>query len=200
MRSIIIGLVAGAALLQYQSELLALRYLAAIMAIALLASVFVRRLRSSSIKIPAYVLCGVALGYSWAGLYAQHYLAEELPREWEGRDVTLVGTIDSLPYYFEQGVRFNFAVERVLETGESTPANPTIPSRLALSWYSAFRMDELQAVGKVLPGERWQLTVRLRRPHGNANPHGFDYEVWLLEQNLRATGYVRPDKGSSMKN
>lgn len=200
MRSIIIGLVAGAALLQYQSELPALRYLAAIMAVALLASVYGRRLRSLSIKIPVYVLCGVALGFSWAGLYAQHYLAEELPREWEGRDVTLVGTIDSLPYYFEQGVRFNFAVERVLETGESSPANPMIPSRLALSWYSAFRMDELQAVGKVLPGERWQLTVRLRRPHGNANPHGFDYEVWLLEQNLRATGYVRPDKGSSMKN
>src|SRR5690606_5047541 len=29
-------------------------------------------------------------------------------------------------------------------------------------------------------------------PHGNANPHGFDYEAWLLEQGLRATGYVRP--------
>ncbi|MDO8438686.1 MAG: DNA internalization-related competence protein ComEC/Rec2, partial [Telluria sp.] len=47
-------------------------------------------------------------------------------------------------------------------------------------------------VGNVQPGERWQLTVRLQRPHGNANPHGFDYEVWLLEQGLRATGYVRP--------
>jgi competence protein ComEC len=34
--------------------------------------------------------------------------------------------------------------------------------------------------------------VRLRRPHGSANPHGFDYEAWLLERNLRATGYVRP--------
>ena len=42
------------------------------------------------------------------------------------------------------------------------------------------------------PGERWQLTVRLQRPHGNANPYGFDYEAWLLEQGVRATGYVRP--------
>jgi competence protein ComEC len=32
-------------------------------------------------------------------------------------------------------------------------------------------MEEMQAVGNVQPGERWQLTVRLRRPHGNANPH-----------------------------
>jgi len=31
--------------------------------------------------------------------------------------------------------------------------------------------------------------VRLRQPHGN--PHGFDYELALLEQGVRATGYVR---------
>jgi competence protein ComEC len=43
----------------------------------------------------------------------------------------------------------------------------------------------------VHPGERWLFTVRLRRPHGNVNPHGFDYEVWLLERGIGATGYVR---------
>ena len=35
--------------------------------------------------------------------------------------------------------------------------------------------------------------MRLRRPHGNANPHGFDYELQLFEQGVRATGYVRAD-------
>lgn len=40
-------------------------------------------------------------------------------------------------------------------------------------------------------GERWQMTVRLKAPHGNSNPHGFDYELWLWEQGLQATGYVR---------
>ena len=33
--------------------------------------------------------------------------------------------------------------------------------------------------------------MRLRRPHGLANPQGFDYEVWMLEQGLGATGTVR---------
>jgi len=33
--------------------------------------------------------------------------------------------------------------------------------------------------------------VRLRQPHGNLNPHGFDHELNLLEQGVRATGYVR---------
>ena len=50
------------------------------------------------------------------------------------------------------------------------------------------------AGGRLHPGERWRLTVRLRRPHGNANPQGFDYEAWLLERNIRALGAVRPDK------
>ena len=43
-------------------------------------------------------------------------------------------------------------------------------------------------------GERWRLVVRLKRPHGTVNPHGFDIEAWLLENNLRATGYVRNDE------
>jgi len=42
--------------------------------------------------------------------------------------------------------------------------------------------------------------VRLQKPHGNANPDGFDYEVWLLEQNLRATGYVRTDAQAMLTN
>lgn len=145
-------------------------------------------------RIPLFAVAGAVFGFAWAALFAQHYLAQELPREWEGRDVTIVGTIDSLPGYFERGVRFNFAVEKVLPVDGVVPA---IPSKLALSWYSAFSPDEVQAIGEVHPGERWQLTVRLRRPHGNANPRGFDYEMWLLEQNVRATGYVRPAQGAN---
>ena len=60
-----------------------------------------------------------------------------------------------------------------------------------LSWYQGQRDGEEFVRQPLRPGERWQLTVRLKRPHGNANPHGFDYEAWLLERNIRATGYVR---------
>ncbi|MFX5510376.1 DUF4131 domain-containing protein, partial [Acinetobacter baumannii] len=46
------------------------------------------------------------------------------------------------------------------------------------------------AVPDLRPGDRWRLQVRLKRPHGNANPDGFDYELWLLQDDVRATGYV----------
>jgi competence protein ComEC len=59
-----------------------------------------------------------------------------------------------------------------------------------LSWYQGRREDSPERL-VVLPGERWRFTVRLKRPHGNANPGGFDYEAWLLERNIRATGYIR---------
>ncbi|MDB5934812.1 MAG: internalization-related competence protein ComEC/Rec2 [Massilia sp.] len=132
---------------------------------------------------------GALLGFCWGALLAHVALAPQLAREDEGRDVTLAGTIDSLPYRFEQGVRFNFAVERVVGT------SMTVPPRVSLAWYAGFR-DAARQVGAVQPGERWQLTVRLQRPHGNANPYGFDYEVWQLEQGVRATGYVRLDAGN----
>jgi predicted membrane metal-binding protein len=40
-------------------------------------------------------------------------------------------------------------------------------------------------------GQRWRFTVRLRQPHGPLNPHGFDLELWLFEQGIRASGQVR---------
>jgi competence protein ComEC len=40
-------------------------------------------------------------------------------------------------------------------------------------------------------GERWQFTVRLKRPHGTQNPYGFDFEAWALAENIRATGSIK---------
>jgi competence protein ComEC len=179
MRCAILGFVGGAAYVQTMGELPG--------AVALLVCAGGAVVLVLGVRGPLRAASSGALaGFCWAALVAHIALTPQLSKDDEGRDVTLVGTIDSLPYRFEQGVRFNFAVEQVVG------ARMTVPPRVALSWYSGFR-DTVQAVGAVQPGERWELTVRLQRPHGNANPHGFDYEVWQLEQGVRATGYVRPE-------
>ena len=68
-----------------------------------------------------------------------------------------------------------------------------MPSRVWLAWRREPRDD--RAVGAapapVQAGQRWCLPVRLRQPHGAFNPAGFDAELWLFDQNLRATGNVR---------
>lgn len=58
-----------------------------------------------------------------------------------------------------------------------------LPKRVRLFWPAA--PDTLKA------GQVWRWPVRLRAPHGLANPHGFDRELWLWEQGIGATGVVR---------
>lgn len=133
------------------------------------------------------LLAALSLGWGFAGWRAHLRLADALPMELEGRDVVVTGVVAGLPQDFERGLRFAFRVE------DSVGG---VPEMLSLAWYRGFRDEEWHALPELHAGERWRLTVRLKRPHGNVNPHGFDYEGWLLEQGIRATGYVRPDRGN----
>jgi competence protein ComEC len=187
MRIAICSFVAGVAWLQCQAALPTWSALA-LGAAVLPACLGARRSRW---RIPLLIASGALLGYGWAALLAHGALADRLAAVDEGRDVTLVGIVDNMPYRFDGGVRFNVAVEHVVGS------TMKVPRRISLSWYSSFR-DTVAPVRDVQPGQRWQLTVRLQRPHGNANPGGFDYEAWLLEQGVRATGYVRADDGNRL--
>ena len=167
MRSAILGFAAGTAVLQKCPELPDASYLAGLACAAILLCLL-KRLWS--------VAAGAALlGFCWAAMLGAVAVSRELPAQLEGVDIAITGVVDKLPHEFADGVRFRFAVE-----SSSQP----VPPRLMLGWY---RQQGLV----VSPGERWKLTVRLKRAHGNANPYGFDYEAWLLEQGVRATGYVR---------
>ena len=155
---------AGAALLQAQAALpaLAWAWLVAPLALGALRCKFL------------WVLVAFAAGFFWAAACAHWRMQERLAPALEGRDLALTGVVAGLPAAGERGVRFDFAVEA---------SEAPLPRRILLTWYDS------QAL--VHPGERWSLTVRLRRPHGGVNPHGFDYEAWLLERGIGATGYVR---------
>jgi competence protein ComEC len=180
MRSAILGFVLGAAVLQTSAALPdAWRILACVLAALVLLLV--------SRTPPCAAIAGTLLGFCWAAWLAHAVLARQLDQADEGRDIDVVGTVDNLPHDFGQGVRFHLEVESVL-----TPA-ADIPPKLALSWYRGGAGES-----RIRPGQRWRLTVRLQRPHGNANPHGFDYEAWLLGQGVRATGYVRAGIGNRL--
>ncbi|MEJ2298222.1 MAG: ComEC/Rec2 family competence protein, partial [Woeseiaceae bacterium] len=57
-----------------------------------------------------------------------------------------------------------------------------IPSRIRISWFEPAVEPRL--------GEVWEFELRLRRPRGNLNPGGFDYESWLFREKIHAAGYV----------
>jgi predicted membrane metal-binding protein len=65
---------------------------------------------------------------------------------------------------------------------------PSCRGGYMLSWYHGGLEDEWRERLAIRPAERWRFTVRLKRPHGNANPHGFDYEAWLFERGSAGNG------------
>ena len=202
MRCLLLAFALGVLALQQQPELPVLAWAACTLApllLALLGEVGARRLQGRSRRVArGAALIGLATavavgGFFYAAWRADLRLGDELPSAWEGRDIQIRGVIDDMPQPVDRGSRFAFAVERVVTHGA------VVPSRLSLSWYAAGRGDAPQGEAPELhAGERWQLTVRLKRPHGTINPHGFDLEAWLLENALGATGYVREDGANRM--
>lgn len=195
MRANILAFAIGVFCLQWQADLPAPGLISPLLCVSALLVFLLARSQRTSLQILVAVL-SIALGFTWAAWRAQQPLAEQLPEAWEGRDVVLSGVIATLPQNFEHGQRFEFAVESMAAPAGLTPVPiAELPRRIMLSWYRGRYEDETYdsyETQTVHPGERWRLTVRLKRPHGNANPHGFDYEAWLFERGIRATGYVRP--------
>lgn len=183
MRLAILAFAAGIAGLQCQPELPALEPCLLLALAGFLAAALGRRCKSAWAPLPFLLSCAV-LGVAYAGWRAELRLQDSLSEAATTRDIQLVGVIASLPQRSERGVRFVFDVEQVF------PPELQVPAHLQLSAYRPAIADGEPFAPQA--GERWRLPVRLRPPHGNANPGGFDYEAWLLERNIRAVGYVRP--------
>ena len=194
MRLAIVAFVLGAACLQQQASLWQIEMLIPVFLFSLFTLLGVKKywpsMGAARFRQPFIIAIFFLIGFVWAGMVATWHLKDDLTPELEGQDIAIVGTVDSLPHYFPGGVRFNFLIEKTL--GDTNLYNQ-LPKKISLSWYVAAQNSDVLANVDVKPGERWQLNVRLKRPYGNINPMGFDYEVWLLEQGLRATGIVRPD-------
>ena len=141
-------------------------------------------------------LCSLALAALAFGLTGLRALARSLPQALdpalEGRDVDgdrrrrrhAAAQRAAAALSASRSNRPAAAGRRCAGAAARTWAGTAAPAATPASW-SCRASAELRA------GERWQLTVRLKAPHGNLNPHGFDYELWLWEQGLQATGYVR---------
>jgi competence protein ComEC len=163
------------------------------------------------------LLASGCAAFGLTGLRAIAYASHQLQTVNEGRDIEVIGVVSAMPQFNDMGTRFQLDVESA-KLLKNTPFNSEqpqskqvevkqdvpLPSKISLSWYggvfgvnetAADMAAEIVALQRkpmsILPGERWQMTVRLKAPHGNLNPGGFDFELWLWEQGIQATGYVR---------
>lgn len=133
------------------------------------------------------LLSSFVVGVGYTCWRSAAVLADSLPEAAMGRNIQLSGVVDSLPDRTARGQRFQLRVEHV-------DSKLHVPERIQLSVWNAQQdgdASDKPIVGPVKAGERWFFVVRLKRPHGLANPHGYDLEARLFENGVRATGYVK---------
>ncbi|MEE9160158.1 MAG: ComEC family competence protein, partial [Gammaproteobacteria bacterium] len=131
--------------------------------------------------------CAICCGFLWAFLCADAILSNNLERTIEGKTVIVTGQVISLPEILDSGVRFEFQIDELKsQNGDIIKS----PGKVRLGWY---REDVT-----IQPGEYWRLHVRLKRPYGFSNPGGFDYEGWLFQHRIRATGYIRNNEKNEL--
>lgn len=187
----------GVALQLQQAQLWGAGVYVAICAVAL---VFIAQVAmkfvAASAPVAARLLlwgCCLALGFGSTGWRAAQFAASALPAALEGRDVDVQGLVVGLPQPQAAGMRFQLEPESATLDGQAV----VLPARMDVGWYSGWGSTaggglELQRQPvAVRPGERWRMRLRLKAPHGNVNPHGFDYELYLWEQGVQASAYVR---------
>ncbi|MDU9040148.1 DNA internalization-related competence protein ComEC/Rec2 [Pseudomonas corrugata] len=121
-----------------------------------------------------YPLGFFLLGLAWACLSAQFALDERLPALLDGETRWVEGRVTGLPHYSDGVVRFDLVEARSRRT--------RLPTSMRLAWFGG---------PPVSSGEHWRLAVKLKRPAGLMNPHGFDHEAWLLSRGIGATGTVK---------
>ena len=176
----------GAALQLREAALQATPVYVGCMAFGLLLVVVAGRFRQRMAMVALGLL---VLAFGVTGGRASLRLAEALPMSLEGQDLQITGVVASLPQRSSNGLRFRFEVDQATQNGQPV----VVPSVLSLGWYAGFGADAVLTAAQLdlRAGQRWRFAVRLRRPHGLSNPHGFDQELRWFEDGVRATGSVR---------
>lgn len=136
-------------------------------------------LRRPGLRPLALLLCG----YGWAGWTIHVSELGLLPAAWEDDSQVLGARVASFPMPGPSGYSFELAAS--VARGDAARA---LPARLRMSWRNPPQPPQL--------GDWCELHVRLRRPHGLANPGGMDAERAALVRHVGASGYVIAHPGN----
>lgn len=127
------------------------------------------------VKVCIVCLMSFLFGFSWHVHWARSGLDAWLPTSLESVDITVKGSVISLPRSTEFGIQYHFWIQQ---------SDLGFTGKVLLNDYTA-------DTGIIRAGQTRHMQVRMKRPHGVANPGGFDREANLLRQGVVATGYVR---------
>lgn len=156
-----------------------------VLAVILFGIIFLAQQKNLSCRLAVIALMFV-LGFAWNARYAENRLNNILASELEGKDLIVEGRVAGLPQGGSEGTKFAFEIDRLFVHSESLVE---FPKRIYLNWQPAWRSADTIPV--IVPGQRWELKVKLKRPYGSLNPFTFDFERWSFHQDFGANGSVR---------
>ena len=204
-----LGVVIGSALQLQQPQLWPTQVYIALLPIGVMLSLAAYRSRRVWVYTVLALLAAALVALAQAGWRASEFAAQALDSRLEGQDLIVIGQVEGLPQPGAHALRFRLRPDQAWLEDRAV----ALPERIALSWYdyrpraaALSASDEPDATEEqaeraadqaarqpqpLQPGERWRMTVRLKAPHGQRNPHGDDHELRLWEQGVQAVGYVR---------
>lgn len=112
----------------------------------------------------------------WTTAVIYWQLDHRLTTQYNNKRLIAVGEVINIPKVTPNSTIFVFKPATLQGYTGKTPA------KIRVSWHNP--------PVPVLPGQLWQLKLKLKQPHGYQNPGGFDYERWMFARGVHATGYV----------
>ncbi len=113
------------------------------------------------------------LAFAHSQWRAQSLLDARWPMQRSGEKQLIAGHVVSLP-----------------EVSVAADGSRTLRFRFAAidtQWPRSLRVSVYRSHLPIAGGDCWALPLKLKAPHGSANPGGFDYEGWLFQQGIAAT-------------
>jgi competence protein ComEC len=153
-----------------------------------------------------YLVVAFLAGVLYGNIYGINIISAQLSEELNGKSFIVEGTVVDLPKYKQYKNKYGYDGKVVqkfhlklhdvsaIDTNiDSSLVKPMIGKKVSLSWssYKNISPQSLSDIPLLKPGDDLQLKVKLKRPRGFVNPAGFDYHLYLLQQDIMATGYVR---------
>ncbi len=124
------------------------------------------------LRIVGLMLCS----FLWATAAIYWQLDHRLSSDLNNKRLIVVGEVLNIPR--TSPISTNFLFKPITFNTKTD----NLPEKIRLNWRNA--PDVLA------PGQIWELTVKIKQPHGFQNPGGFDYERWMFTRGIQATGYV----------
>ncbi|WP_035056088.1 DNA internalization-related competence protein ComEC/Rec2 [Andreprevotia chitinilytica] len=128
-----------------------------------------------------FIIAAFVLGFGYADWRAGLRMADRLDPAQENIPLDVSGYIADLPQPTRFGTRFTFVPD----------AGQGLPERIQTNWYGNRRSTAPDDRPALHAGQRWQLQLKAKQPHGSLNPGGFDLESWLMQQGVGATASVK---------